>query len=220
MNSSQAAFEKIHHDVQRVIYRFGWSTLRLIQILAIDAFYECLHDLLLIAPTAGGKTEAWLLPVVSRLLEEQLPSVQTLVIAPLKSLINDQCGRMEKFCGPLHIAVTGWHGDIPQDKKQALLKNPRGILIQTPESLEALLMNHSPRAGKLFKHLQFVIVDEVHALIEEERGMHVRSLLSRLFDLIEKRPRLIGLSATIGDPKAAQVFLNPDNPNDVRVLGL
>ena len=219
MNESLFTFQKLHVDVQPVVYRLGFTTLRPIQILGINAYYESHYDLLLLAPTAGGKTEAWLLPALSDLVTRRLNSVQVLVVSPLKALINDQAARISKLAEPLNIRVSAWHGDIAQDKKQTLVKNPQGILIQTPESLEALVMNHPGRASKIFKHLQLVVIDEVHALLEEERGIHVRSLLSRLFDLIEHRPRLIGLSATVADPKAAQIFLNPDNPDTVQVLG-
>src|SRR5690242_13026500 len=100
MNPSQEAFQKLHPDVQREVFRLGWPALRRIQILAITAFYETLSHLLLIAPTAGGKTEAWLLAVLSALLRERLPSIQALCLSPLKALINDQYQRIDKLAKP------------------------------------------------------------------------------------------------------------------------
>jgi ATP-dependent Lhr-like helicase len=220
MNSSQVAFQVLHPDVQRVVYRLGWSALRPIQVATIEAFYESKADLLLISPTASGKTEAWLLPTLSVLLRDRLPSVQAMCISPLKALINDQTARITRIAEPLNIKVLGWHGDVSQHLKQALRKSPEGILIVTPESTEAAIMNRPGEVAKMFKHLEVVIIDEVHALLEQERGIHVRSLLFRLFDLIESRPRLVGLSATIGEPQAAASFLNPENPDSVKILGL
>src|SRR6266404_5640180 len=110
MNSSEAAFQKLHLDVQRGVYQLGWSTLRPIQVETIEAYYESKADLLLISPTASGKTEAWLLPALSGLLTRRLPSVQVLCISPLKALINDQTARITRIAEPLNIKVLGWHG--------------------------------------------------------------------------------------------------------------
>lgn len=148
MNESTLAFQKLHAEAKSIVYRLGFTTLRPIQILGINAYYESPKDLLLLAPTAGGKTEAWLLPALSELVSRRRGSVQVLVVSPLKALINDQAGRISKLAEPLNIRVTAWHGDIAQDKKQALVKCPEGVLVQTPESLEALLMNHPRKAAR------------------------------------------------------------------------
>ncbi len=217
---SDSVFNLLAPEVRRLVYEQGWKSLRPIQVAAIEAYNKTANDLLLIAQTAGGKTEAWLLPALSTLISQRLLSVQVLCISPLKALINDQYTRTEKLTKPLSIQVHRWHGDVDEHHKNALRQNPSGILIITPESIEAAIMKRPAEVAKHFKHLELVIIDEVHALLTEERGMHVRSLLSRLFDLIGSRPRLIGLSATIGDPKAAQIFLNPENPDSVTILGL
>src|SRR6266568_2801672 len=122
MNPSQIAFEKLHPDVQRVVYQLGWSTLRPIQVATIEAYSESQDDLLLISPTASGKTEAWLLPTLSGLLTRRLPSVQAMCLSPLKALINDQNARISRIAEPLDIKVLGWHGDVSQHLKQALRK--------------------------------------------------------------------------------------------------
>ena len=80
-------------------------------------------------------------------------------------------------------------------------------------------MNRSGEAATMFAHLQMVVIDEIHAMLNEARGVHLQSLLSRgCSQLIGHRPRLVGLSATIGDPKEAQAFLNPDAPESVEIV--
>lgn len=212
------AFQLLHPSVRRVVFELGWTSLRPVQAMAIDAFFKTGDDQLIIAPTAGGKTECWALPALSTLVEDPRPSIQVLCVSPLKALINDQFARLTALAKLLGIPVHRWHGDVDQHHKMALRNNPRGILIVTPESLEAALMNRSAEIPKLYGHLKLVVVDEVHAMLDEERGIHLQSLLTRLIQLISHRPRHIGLSATIGDISVAQQFLNPDHPETVKVI--
>jgi len=218
MNTMIQAFNLLHPLVRQAVSRLGWHSLRFIQIAVINAYFATARDLLISSPTASGKTEAIFLPGFSDILNERNASVQILYISPLKALINDQHGRLEPIAKGLGIAVHAWHGDIDDGRKQAVRRNPEGILIVTPESLEAMLMNRSGEAATMFAHLQLVVIDEIHAMLNEARGIHLQSLLARLFTLIGYRPRLVGLSATIGDPKEAQAFLNPDAPETVEII--
>ncbi len=195
MNPS--AFNLLHRAVQRVLFEKGWTSLRPIQEATIHAYLKDARELLIVAGTAGGKTEAWLLPALSHLIDNPLPSIQIICVSPLKSLINDQYGRLVDFAKGLHVPVHRHHGDVGQHHKAAWRKNPGGILIITPESLEAMLLRRSSEVPTLFKHLQLVVIDEVHAMLDTERGIHLQSLLSRISYLIGHRPRTIGLSATI-----------------------
>jgi ATP-dependent helicase Lhr and Lhr-like helicase len=216
MNSPE--FDLLHPEVQGVVYDFRWQALRPVQAQAFREYYHTSDDLLFIAPTAGGKTEAVYLPAISDILSNPRPSVQVLCILPLKALINDQYRRLTDLTKRLKIPVERWHGDVSNDRKQKVRKHSRGILLITPESLEAAVMNRSGEIPNLFGHLQLIVIDEVHALLESERGIHVRSLLARLCALIGRRPRLIGLSATIGDTQVARSFMNPDHPESVRII--
>src|SRR5919108_4735204 len=119
---------------------------------------------------------------------------------------------------PLDVPVWRWHSDVPDSAKRRLLSDPRGILIITPESVEARLMKHPEQAQKLFGGLDYVVIDELHVFIGEERGAHLASLLSRLQDVVGRRPRRLALSATMGDLRAAQSFLNQDDPESVVVI--
>ncbi|WP_409021623.1 DEAD/DEAH box helicase [Dellaglioa sp. P0083] len=193
--------------IQDYIYRSGWRTLRAVQNAAGDAIFNTNKNVLLTASTASGKTEAAFFPILSLLDEQPSSSVGVLYIAPLKALINDQFGRLNELCEEADIPVTRWHGDAPRSQKQKLLRKPAGILQITPESLEALMINKSMEIPALFGDLRFIVIDEIHSLLRSDRGGQTFSLIERLCRLAGSNPRRIGLSATIGNPKAAGKFL-------------
>ena len=128
-------------------------------------------------------------------------------IAPLKALINDQFGRLGELCDEAGIPVTRWHGDASQTRKRKLLRKPAGILQITTESLESLLINKHMEIPSLFGDLRFIVVDEIHALLRGDRGLQTFCLIERLCALAGCAPRRIGLSATIGNPQDAGLFL-------------
>lgn len=213
-----SAFELLHPRVQQVVSDLGWANLHPAQEAAIQCFATDEFDLIVAAPTCAGKTEGVFLPILCRLVEKPAASVQVLCVSPLKALINDQHARLVRLCRTLDIAVHRWHGDVPLDDKRRLRERPGGILFITPESLESGFVNYPHRIFGLYRDLDYVVVDELHALLETERGAHVRSLLARLFAVIKRRPRCFALSATLADPVAARGFLNPDHPDSVRLL--
>jgi len=124
-------------------------------------------------------------------------------------LINDQYNRIYGLCEKLDIKVHRWHGDVAQNKKTNVLKSPTGILLITPESLEAIFCNHGTKINKLFHHLSYVVIDELHSFIGLERGRQLQSLLHRLETFIRKPVPRIGLSATLGDMQIAAEYLRP-----------
>lgn len=170
------------------------------------------------AATAGGKTEAAFLPIFSYLANEPEAGIQTLCISPLKALINDQHRRLETIGEALDIVVTPWHGDIDAGRKRRLLKRPAGILLITPESLEALLIRHGTGLNDLFQALSYVVVDELHAFIGSERGKQLQSLMHRIEQVICRRVTRIGLSATLGDMSLAAQFLRPGKSDQVKFV--
>ena len=188
------------------------------QTRAFEYLLDSGGDLIVAAATAEGKTEAVWLPIISRLATQRAASAQALYVGPLKALINDQFGRFGSLCRNLEIPVHRWHGDVDAYRKKAFRKRPGGIVLITPESLESNFINYGRRVPDLYQDLEFVVIDELHCFLETERGIHLRSLLSRLFLAIGRTPRLIGLSATIGHPGAAQRFLRPDDPDAVAVI--
>ena len=193
--------------IQDYIYRNKWEELRPIQIKAAEAVFDTDENLLLCSGTASGKTEAAFLPVLTCLWENPSESVGVLYLSPLKALINDQFERLEGLLEEADIPVTKWHGDASQSAKKRVLKRPQGVIQTTPESLESMLMRNSGGAFRLFSDLRFVIIDEVHYFMDNDRGVQLSCLLERLARLIGFHPRRIGLSATLGDPANAERWL-------------
>lgn len=195
-----------------------WTELRSIQVEAIKAILTSGDDLIITAATAGGKTEAAFLPILSSVYDAKSDGIQAVYVGPLKALINDQFRRLEELCAGAEIAVFKWHGDVSVSAKRDLLKDPGGVLLITPESIESLFINRAQFLPRLFRSLQFIVVDEVHSFIGTERGAHLRSLMSRLATFCTKLPRFVGLSATIGDPEVAGRWLSPRSEAHVRVI--
>lgn len=196
----------------------GWTGLRDIQARAVPEILQGESDVLIAASTAAGKTEAAFLPVLSAVADEAGGSLSVLYVAPLKALINDQFGRLDLLCERLDLPLVRWHGDAPAQAKTRMLRQPRGLALITPESIEALFCRNPQRAQSLFGRLRFIIIDEVHAFLAGPRGLHLASLLRRM-DVLASRPaRRIGLSATLGDMQAATTWLRPAEPGRVRLL--
>ena len=201
-------FYRLAPFIQDYIYRNKWEELRGIQVAAAEIIFDTDHNLLLSSGTASGKTEAAFLPVLTQLWENPSASVGVLYVSPLKALINDQFLRLEELLEEADIPVTKWHGDASQSAKKRLVKNPRGVMQTTPESLESLMIRNSSSAYRLFSDLRFVIIDEVHYFMDNDRGLQLLSLLERLSRLTGFHPRRIGLSATLGDCSNAERWLS------------
>ena len=214
------AFEKLARPVQKWIRGQGWHELRHIQAQAIHAITDGTEDLIITATTAGGKTEAAFLPLISQILDDpaQVAGFDLLYIGPLKALITDQAGRLEDICREVELPVTPWHGDVSASVKSRALKAPQGILLITPESLEALFIRRGLEIPRLFGATRSIIIDELHTVLDSERGVQMRSLLTRMELAIGRRVRRVGLSATLGDMQLARTYLRPDNPAGVDLL--
>lgn len=216
---SSTAFGRLDHRVQRWIWERGWTDLRDIQEAAISAILDSDRDVIVSAATASGKTEAVFLPLCSKLVgETPKESVRAIYISPLKALINDQFGRLEDLCERLELPVHRWHGDVGGASKHALLRAPSGILLITPESLEALFVLRGHALGAMFAHLDALVIDELHSFIGRERGRQLQSLAHRLEVLLERPVRRIGLSATLGDMSLAAEFLRIGKGRDVEII--
>ena len=134
------------------------------------------------------------------------------------ALINDQFDRLDELCEHLGVAVHRWHGDVPGSRKAKLLKNPDGVLLITPESLEAIIVIHGPKVAALLGQLRYVVVDELHAFIGAERGAQLQSLLHRVELALRRRIPRIALSATLGDMTVAAEFLRPRRSHQTRLI--
>jgi len=193
-------FEQLHPSLQyHVVNTLGWSTLRPTQLAAIPPIHAGAHCLLL-APTAGGKTEAAAIPILSRMLNESWPGTSVLYICPIKALLNNLEHRLTHYAGLVGRTVEVWHGDVSQSRKKRALKEAPDILLTTPESLEAMLISVRVDRPTWFGNLRAVVVDELHAFAADDRGWHMRSVLHRLDQYLEQPLQRIGLSATVSNP--------------------
>ena len=194
--------------------------MRDIQARSIRVIYESETDLVVAASTAGGKTEAVFLPLISQVLDTPAEGdgFDLLYVGPLKALITDQAERLKDICREAEIPVVPWHGDVSQSIKSRALKAPKGVLLITPESLEALLIRRGLEISRLFGVTRAVVMDELHSMLDSERGVQLRSLLTRLELAIKKPIRRIGLSATLGDMDLARAYLRPDYAEGVALI--
>jgi ATP-dependent Lhr-like helicase len=200
-------FARFQSRLQEAIgTRLGWSSLRPVQELAGEAILDGKNAVVL-APTAGGKTEASIFPTLSLLMQEQLEGLGALYIAPIKALLNNQATRLGGYTEMVGLSRFVWHGDTPTAERAKFLREPADLLMTTPESLEVMLVSQRVDSRKLFKHLRFVIIDEVHALSGTDRGAHLMSVLERIASLSEHDVQRIGLSATVGNPRQILVWL-------------
>lgn len=213
------AFDLLAEPIRRWIWKRGWPSLRDIQERAIPYLINTNGDLIIAAPTAVGKTEAAFLPLISKAsTTEKSEGFGLVYVSPLRALINDQFRRLQDLCETLEMPVHPWHGDVSQSVKARARKNPRGILLITPESLEAMFVLRGEEVPRLFTGTQAIVIDELHALLDSERGIHLRSLLNRLELSVGRRIRRVGLSATLGDMALANTYLRPGAPKNVRQL--
>ncbi len=209
MRASSSSFALLHPKLQQWLWSKEWSSLRQAQELAIPPIVAAERDVIISASTAAGKTEAAFLPIATRLANDDVKRLGCLCVSPLKALINDQHTRLEQLFAAVDLDVHRWHGDVPGNKKLDLLKKPRGVLLITPESLEAIFILRGMGVRELFGSLRYVVVDELHAFMSTERGMQLQSLLHRIESAIERRVPRVGLSATLGDLSIAARFLRP-----------
>jgi ATP-dependent Lhr-like helicase len=202
-------WESFSPGIKRWLYQQKWKSLRPIQEITAKVIPGATDDVLITAQTAGGKTEAAFLPVISELEKNPEPGYQVLCISPLKALINDQAGRLEDICSSCKVHFTPWHGDIASSRKSGSWKSPAGMLMITPESLEAILLKRHYQVNDRFNALRYVVIDEFHSFIGKERGMQLISQLSRIESLLRRSIPRIALSATIGDPVNSLKYLRP-----------
>ncbi len=214
---SKRAFQRLAPFIREYIFAQGWTELREIQVQAIQAILDTDDHLLLASGTASGKTEAAFLPILTLLEQTPSTSLGVLYIGPTKALINDQWQRLQYLLAAANFPVWSWHGDVAQNRKEQLLRAPRGVLQITPESLESLLINRNNYLEALFHDLRFVIIDEVHVFMGSERGQQILCQLARLRRYSQSEPRRIGLSATLGDYALAKSWLAAGSSRSVLV---
>ncbi|MBT2915468.1 DEAD/DEAH box helicase [Vibrio anguillarum] len=215
------AHAKLDTRIQKWIFNQGWYNLREIQCKSIDPILAGDTDVLISASTAAGKTEAFFLPAISKMINGEQSGVSILYISPLKALINDQDRRLESLVDLIDLNVTPWHGDSPKGRKNKLKKSPSGIVLITPESLESMLIRDAGWVKQAFSKLEHIVIDEFHAFLGTERGHHLVSLLHRLEHLLGRLESPIprtALSATLGNIEDVPVLLRPNQSLPCQII--
>jgi ATP-dependent helicase Lhr and Lhr-like helicase len=213
-----AAFDRLSPALQyQIVNTLGFSSLRPVQELTIDAVLAG-KNCVVLAPTAGGKTEAAFFPILSRIHAESWAPVSVLYLSPIKALLNNQQTRVTRYAGLLSRRVFTWHGDIGPTHRKRFINDPTDILLTTPESLEAMMMSARVPARALFEGLQAVIIDEVHAFANDDRGAHLSAVLERLTRFCKKDIQRIGLSATVGNPPEILAWMQGSSKREGAVI--
>ena len=194
------AFDRLHPAVQyHVVNSLGWPSLRSVQEESIGPILDG-ANLIVLAPTAGGKTEAAFLPLLSHTLSEKWTGLSVLYVSPIKALLNNQQERLERYYSLVGRRAALWHGDVGAGEKNRLRDEQPDCLLTTPESLEAILISARSRPDEFFRHVRAVVIDEVHAFAGSDRGWHLLALFQRIGRLATHDLQRIGLSATVGNP--------------------
>lgn len=204
---TEPPFELLHPAVQHhVVNTLGWRALRPHQEAAIAPILRGDH-VLVQAPTAGGKTEAAMLPLLSRMLAEGWSGLSVLYVCPIKALLNNLEARLAQLTGMVGRTVGVWHGDVGPGARQRLLRERPDVLLATPESMEVMLVSRLVDHRRFFGTLRVVVVDEIHAFAGDDRGWHLLALLERLSALAAAPIQRVALSATLANPEALLEWL-------------
>ncbi|MCX5611703.1 DEAD/DEAH box helicase [Streptomyces sp. NBC_00047] len=192
----------LHH----VVNTLGWPDLRPLQRAAIHPLMDG-EDAVLLAPTAGGKTEAACLPILSAMSEQHWSGTSVLYLCPLKALLNNLVTRVDSYAQWLGRRAELWHGDTKESQRRRIRTDSPDILLTTPESLEAMLIGVKTDHAHLLGNIRAVVVDEVHAFAGDDRGWHLLAVLERLEQVTGRPIQRIGLSATVGNPQQLLTWL-------------
>lgn len=213
-----SGFERLHPAIQHhIVNSLGWRSLRPLQEQAIGPLLAGEHALLL-APTAGGKTEAAVFPLFSRMLGEDWRGLSLLYVCPIKALLNNLEQRLGAYGALVGRRVACWHGDTPESVRRRIRSEPPDILLTTPESIEVLLVSRRSDPAALFAGVQALVVDELHAFAGDDRGWHLLAVLERVQRLAGREIQRVGLSATIGNPTELLDWLAGRGDRNRRVI--
>ncbi|MDH5674422.1 MAG: DEAD/DEAH box helicase [Myxococcales bacterium] len=213
-----STFARLNPRLQEaIVSRLGWSSLRPVQELAGEALLDG-HNAVVLAPTAGGKTEASMFPTLSMLMERPPDGVGALYIAPIKALLNNQAERLGQYTQMVGMDRFVWHGDAIASDKKKFVREPCELLMTTPESLEVMLVSSRTPVARIFRDLRIVVVDEIHALAGTDRGAHFMSVLERIARYTDNDIQRVGLSATVGNPDVILKWLAGTSKREGQVI--
>lgn len=199
------AFSILAKPVRKALSKMAFSEPTAPQVEAIPAVLQG-RNVLLVAPTGSGKTEAVLLPVFSNFIRQpDKKGISILYITPLRALNRDMIRRLSFWASSIGFSVEVRHGDTELKIRRRQALQPPNMLVTTPETLQAILPGS--RMQKHLSHVRHVIIDEVHQLAENKRGVQLAIALERLSEIAGKDFQRVGLSATIGNPKKVAKFV-------------
>jgi len=211
-------FDRLHPSIRHhIVNTLGWPRLRPLQEHSIAPVLDGEHGIFL-APTAGGKTEAAMFPVLTAIAHHGWKPVSVIYLAPLRALLNNLLPRLELYCSFVGLRVGLWHGDTSPSERARMMAEPPDILLTTPESLEAMLISRRVDQDWLFPNLHTVIIDEVHAFAGADRGWHLKAVLERLTHVAGRDLQRIGLSATVGNPEELLEWLTGSSTAPRRIV--
>lgn len=194
-------FEALDPAIQHhIVNTLGWPGLRPLQEDSINTIVEG-GSALLLAPTAGGKTEAAIFPMLTRMQAQRWSGTSVLYVCPLKALLNNLGPRLADYAAWVGRSADVWHGDVTQSARRRIARDRPDILLTTPESIESMLVSERVDAEQFLGGVQAVVIDEVHAFAGDDRGWHLLAVLARLESLLGRRLQRIGMSATVGNPE-------------------
>ena len=212
------SIDRLHPHLQHaIVHDLGWRSLRPVQELTIDAVLDG-ANVVVLAPTAGGKTEASVFPVLSRIIADAPPPVAALYVCPIRALLNNQEDRIGGYCRMVGLSAFKWHGDVSDARKKTFHASPSHLLMTTPESLEVMMISERTDVRKLLSSLQTVIIDEVHAFAGDDRGAHLAALLERIVQTVGRDIQRIGLSATVGNPRVIGQWMQGSSQRPTRLV--
>ena len=213
-----SAFDRLHPALQHhIVNSLGWQELREVQSLSIDAYLNG-ANLVILAPTAGGKTESAFFPVISQMLDESWSGISILYVSPIKALLNNQEQRLDRYMRLVGRRAALWHGDTPQSERNRILAEQPDCLLTTPESLEVLLVSQKVDHHQFFSNVRVVVIDELHAFAGDDRGWHLLSVFSRIGKIARRDIQRIGLSATVGNPQKMLEWLSSGSERTQEVV--
>lgn len=186
-------------------HALGFKQLTQIQIKAVPIIYQK-KDTLVIAPTGSGKTECSVIPIFSHIKQSKKPGkIKAIYVTPLRALNRDVFRRIVRYAEKDGLTIEIRHGDTPQSTRKKISNNPPDVLITTPETLVILLTQK--KMLDALSELEWIVLDEVHELLGNERGSQLTISLERLQLNSKLELTRIGLSATIGNPEEAGKFV-------------